>query len=1012
MRNLKKVIALVAVFAMMVSTVAFAQTFTDVAATDTYAEAIETLNALDIITGDDEDGDGNMDFRPEDTITRAEVSAIISRIQGMKEAAKTATSFADVPADHWASGFIAQAEGQGIVNGYGDGNFGPEDAVKYEEAVKMIMETIGYYAFAIENGGYPAGYTLAAQRYGVLDGVVGGANGEPAPRGMVAQMICNAIDTPIMDRTTWGNNGGYIIYDDFEGYYGFETLLTRDLDMIKLTGMVVANSYTDIDGGVVVDNKGAETLMLGVANTESNYQYLATDKYFPKKNGDWGVYFGAKEDLYQGDIEADSYLGLPVTVYASYEATDEWELQSITTSARANAEVITFDQYAGIDVSANDYRLKYVKDANSRASLTGKIDENAKVIYNGIGQNIADKTKFFGDAKNDDALINPETDYSGQITLIKTGVRANYDVVIIDLAVSAVVDEVDARGNVLFKDSIEVPYINDNNNVTKSALSKLAFEKDDDEYIVTLSQNGKIFDYKELKDWDVLSIIWAAEADCDVYDAVVLGADNYVDAIVTSTSDDEYRIEDKWYKAVESVQDMNLQAGDSGRFYIDNYGKIVAWDKTVEVEGAVANRGNYAYILNAQYEKNSWGASALRIAALDKTGEIYEAYLATSSVLYNYDGKDKVSVKLSDSDKFDKEFVNDLADALINTVITYTANTAGDIKTITFPTEDDTDKFYWNAKTEYGQYDAEDKELGDYTIGEDTYVFLVDANDYNDETPADEEKVTVMQGYALDNEVYYDYVAFDVDGQDVPGAIVVLGYDFSAYRSTDIAVINRVGEVFDGTNDTLEVSFFMSGEEFVATVNRDRAYKYYDELSDANRGDIWKLNVANDVIVGAAPILVFDNVAEKAFAEDPDELPEFTLEALVNDSIQDMYFGAAVEKKSAGFAIELGSFDKGIVTFDGGSYTVKDNDKPNVYVYDPNLRGNSQLYVGSLNEVTVDEKLFDTKKYDDVDVDEFGTVDVPAYGMADYIYVREYDDDVADIVIYKNFEFDYDINRK
>ena len=48
MRNLKKVIALIAVFAMMVSTVAFAATFGDVKEGDNYYEAIETLNKLGI----------------------------------------------------------------------------------------------------------------------------------------------------------------------------------------------------------------------------------------------------------------------------------------------------------------------------------------------------------------------------------------------------------------------------------------------------------------------------------------------------------------------------------------------------------------------------------------------------------------------------------------------------------------------------------------------------------------------------------------------------------------------------------------------------------------------------------------------------------------------------------------------------------------------------------------------------------------------------------------------------
>ena len=81
MRNLKKVIALIAVFAMMVSTVAFAATFGDVKEGDNYYEAIETLNKLGILTGDDENNDGVMEYRPNDSITRAEITVIVARIQ-------------------------------------------------------------------------------------------------------------------------------------------------------------------------------------------------------------------------------------------------------------------------------------------------------------------------------------------------------------------------------------------------------------------------------------------------------------------------------------------------------------------------------------------------------------------------------------------------------------------------------------------------------------------------------------------------------------------------------------------------------------------------------------------------------------------------------------------------------------------------------------------------------------------------------------------------------------------
>lgn len=213
MRNLKKVIALVAVFAMMVSTVAFAATFDDVADGDNYYEAIETLNKLGVITGDDENNDGVMSFRPADSITRAEIAVIVARIQGQTGAvAQTNTIFTDVPSTHWASGYIASVSNMGIVNGYGDGTFGPDDNVLYEDVIKMLMETLGYKPYAQENGGYPTGYILAAQRQQVLNGVVGGAEGTQATRGQVAQMTNNAIDTPLMERYTYGGTEQYVIW--------------------------------------------------------------------------------------------------------------------------------------------------------------------------------------------------------------------------------------------------------------------------------------------------------------------------------------------------------------------------------------------------------------------------------------------------------------------------------------------------------------------------------------------------------------------------------------------------------------------------------------------------------------------------------------------------------------------------------------------------------------------------------------------------------------------------------
>jgi len=373
MRNLKKVIALVAVFAMMVSTVAFAGAFSDVAATDNYAEAIETLNALGIITGDDEDNDGAMDFRPADTITRAEVTAIVARIQGMNNAAQTNTVFNDVPSTHWASGYVSQAANQGIVNGYGDGNFGPEDNVKYQEMVKMLMETLGYRPFANDNGGYPTGYIAAAQRYGVLDGVIGGAIDVEASRGMVSQMVYNAIDTPLMDQKTFGAEAEYTVYDGTNGY-GFKTLLSRDLKMIKFTAKVAQNSYSN-----GYDAEEDRTIEVDYVYTDTGANYLGASIY-DGNDAENGLAEGVA--YLQGDVDCDPYLGLTVEIYAKQlDSRDPYTVMAINgVTSTKNTASFTIDQYAGFE----DSYVKYLKNETDRNASKLKVQSGATIIYNNM----------------------------------------------------------------------------------------------------------------------------------------------------------------------------------------------------------------------------------------------------------------------------------------------------------------------------------------------------------------------------------------------------------------------------------------------------------------------------------------------------------------------------------------------------------------------------------------------------------------------------------------------------
>ena len=75
MKNLKKVLALVLAVVMIMSvvTVASAKTYTDVKATDNYADAIDALSSLKILDGF-EDGE----FKADRTFNRAQAAKIVA----------------------------------------------------------------------------------------------------------------------------------------------------------------------------------------------------------------------------------------------------------------------------------------------------------------------------------------------------------------------------------------------------------------------------------------------------------------------------------------------------------------------------------------------------------------------------------------------------------------------------------------------------------------------------------------------------------------------------------------------------------------------------------------------------------------------------------------------------------------------------------------------------------------------------------------------------------------------
>ncbi len=179
------------VFAADEETVAIS--FTDITDADYCTKAATALAKLGILKGY---LDGS--FGPEKTITRAEMATVVCRmIQREEDAEYTVgkTDFKDVKEDHWASGFINIAARHKIINGYGDGEFRPENKVNFEEAVKMVVCAFGYEkGLEADPNDWTAVYFEAASKNGILKNLKGN-KWQPATRADVAVMVYNAMDT-------------------------------------------------------------------------------------------------------------------------------------------------------------------------------------------------------------------------------------------------------------------------------------------------------------------------------------------------------------------------------------------------------------------------------------------------------------------------------------------------------------------------------------------------------------------------------------------------------------------------------------------------------------------------------------------------------------------------------------------------------------------------------------------------------------------------------------------------
>lgn len=107
------------------------QRFMDVCPDDWYAPAVNALAELGVVAGVDA-----THFAPQRSITRAEFAAMAARFA--KAAAEGKCDFPDVAADTWYAGYVAAGAARGWLGGYLDGTFRPESSITRAEVVAIL----------------------------------------------------------------------------------------------------------------------------------------------------------------------------------------------------------------------------------------------------------------------------------------------------------------------------------------------------------------------------------------------------------------------------------------------------------------------------------------------------------------------------------------------------------------------------------------------------------------------------------------------------------------------------------------------------------------------------------------------------------------------------------------------------------------------------------------------------------------------------------------------------------
>ncbi len=150
--------------------------FTDVKKSDWFYEGVAYVYERDIMSGT-----GRTTFSPDTATTRGMIVTILHRIEGTPAA--NGEAFADVAAGQYYTEAVAWASANSIVDGYGNGSFGPNDPITREQMAAILYRFAQYKGVDVSatedisqfsDAAAVSGYAVDAMRWAVGSGIISG----------------------------------------------------------------------------------------------------------------------------------------------------------------------------------------------------------------------------------------------------------------------------------------------------------------------------------------------------------------------------------------------------------------------------------------------------------------------------------------------------------------------------------------------------------------------------------------------------------------------------------------------------------------------------------------------------------------------------------------------------------------------------------------------------------------------------------------------------------------------